>query len=135
METAAAAGITGVGQIALNAKELPRAVAFYRDVLGLPFLFEIPSAAFFQAGNVRLMIGTAEQPEFDHPASIVYYRVPDIQAGFAALTAGAAEILHEPRMIARMPDHDLWMCFFRDSEENTAALMSEVREPQPSAGS
>ena len=113
--------------IALHARELRRAVGFYRDVLGLPLLFEIPGAAFFQAGDVRLMIGPAEQAEFDHPASILYYRVADIQASHAALLAGGAEVIHEPRLIARMPDHELWMCFFRDTEGNTAALMSEVR--------
>jgi methylmalonyl-CoA/ethylmalonyl-CoA epimerase len=125
--TATQVGITGVGQIAINAKDLRRAVGFYRDVLGLPLLFEIPNAAFFMAGGVRLMVGTAEQPELDHPASILYYRVPDIQASFAALTAAGVRIEHEPRMIAKMPDHDLWMGFFRDSEGNVAALMSEVR--------
>ncbi|HEU4559808.1 MAG TPA: VOC family protein [Longimicrobium sp.] len=125
--TATKVGITDVGQIAINARDLQRAIGFYRDVLGLPYLFEIPSAAFFQAGGVRLMVGTAEQPEFDHPASILYYRVPDIQASFAALTAAGVQIEHEPRMIAKMPDHDLWMGFFRDSEGNVAALMSEVR--------
>src|SRR5215218_4191055 len=127
MDAAAAAGISDIGQIAINAKDLRRAVGFYRDVLGLPLLFEIPSAAFFQAGGVRLIIGPAEQPEFDHPASIIYYRVGDIQASFAALTGAGVQIEHEPRMIAKMPDHDLWMCFFRDSEGNVAALMSEVR--------
>jgi methylmalonyl-CoA/ethylmalonyl-CoA epimerase len=126
-DTAAKIGITDVGQIAINAKDLQRAIGFYRDVLGLPFLFEIPNAAFFQAGPVRLMIGTAETAEFDHPASILYYRVPDIQAAFTALTAAGVQIVHEPRMIAKMPDHDLWMGFFRDSEDNVAALMSEVR--------
>lgn len=122
-----AVGITDVGQIAINAKDLRRAVGFYRDVLGLPLLFEIPNAAFFMAGAVRLMVGTAEQPEFDHPASILYYRVADIHASFASLTAAGVRIEHEPRMIAKMPDHDLWMGFFRDSEDNVAALMSEVR--------
>jgi methylmalonyl-CoA/ethylmalonyl-CoA epimerase len=125
--TGAKVGITDVGQIAINAKDLQRAIGFYRDVLGLPYLFEIPSTAFFQAGGVRLMVGTAEAPEFDHPASILYYRVPDIQAAFAALTAAGVHVEHEPRMIAKMPDHDLWMGFFRDSEDNVAALMSEVR--------
>jgi methylmalonyl-CoA/ethylmalonyl-CoA epimerase len=120
-------GITDVGQIAINAKDLQRAIGFYRDVLGLPYLFEIPNAAFFQAGPVRLMVGTAETAEFDHPASILYYRVPDIRAAFAALTAAGVQIVHEPRMIAKMPDHDLWIGFFRDSEDNVAALMSEVR--------
>ncbi|HEX9938416.1 MAG TPA: VOC family protein [Longimicrobium sp.] len=126
-DTAAKVGITDVGQIAINAKDLQRAIGFYRDVLGLPFLFEIPNAAFFQAGPVRLMVGSAETAEFDHPASILYYRVPDIRAAFAALTAASVQIVHEPRMIAKMPDHDLWMGFFRDSEDNVAALMSEVR--------
>ena len=125
--TATKVGITDVGQIAINARDRQRAIGFYRDVLGLPYLFEIPSAAFFQAGGVRLMVGTAETPEFDHPASILYYRVPDIHASFAALTAAGVQIVHEPRMIAKMPDHDLWIGFFRDSEDNVAALMSEVR--------
>ena len=120
-------GITDVGQVAVNARDLPRAVAFYRDVLGLPLLFEIPNAAFFQAGPLRLMLAKAEAPEYDHAASILYYRVPDIHAGHAALVEGGAEIVHEPHVIARMPDHELWMCFFRDGEGNTAALMSEVR--------
>src|SRR3712207_3697191 len=99
--TAAKVGITDVGQIAINAKDLQRAIGFYRDVLGLPYLFEIPSAAFFQAGPVRLMVGTAEQPEFDHPASILYYRVADIHASFGALTAAGVQVEHEPRMIAK----------------------------------
>lgn len=127
-DTAAKVGITDVGQIAINAKDLQRAIGFYRDVLGLPYLFEIPNAAFFQAGPVRLMVGTAETAEFDHPASILYYRVPDIHAAFAVLTAAGVQIVHEPRMVAKMSDHDLWIGFFRDSEDNVAALMSEVRE-------
>jgi len=126
--TTNAVGITDVGQIAINAKELRRAVGFYRDVLGLPLLFEIPNAAFFMAGSVRLMVGTAEQPGFDHPASILYYRVADIHASFAALTAAGVQVDEPPRLIAKMPDHDLWIGAFRDSEGNLAALMSEVRE-------
>ena len=120
-------GITDVGQIAINIQDVPRATAFYRDVLGLPFLFEIPNAVFFQAGSVRLYLAKPETPEFDHPASVVYYKVPDIHAAFETVTAGGAQIEHEPRLIARMPDHELWMAFFRDSEGNVAALMSEVR--------
>lgn len=120
-------GITGVGQIAVNVHDVQRAVGFYRDVLGLQYLFEIPNAAFFQCGGVRLYLAKAEKPEFDHPASILYYRVDDIHAAHERLAAAGARIEHEPRMIARMPDHELWMCFFRDSEENVVALMSEVR--------
>ncbi len=121
-------GITGVGQVAVNVKDLQRAIGFYRDVLGLPFLFEIPSAAFFMAGGLRLMLGTAEKPEFDHPASILYYQVPDIHAAHGSLKAAGARTEDEPHLVARMPDHELWMCFFRDTEDNLLALMSEVRE-------
>lgn len=126
MSTTTQPGITGVGQIAVNAHDLPRAVGFYRDVLGLPHLFDIPDAAFFQCGGVRLMVGKAELPEFDHPASILYYQVPDIHAAREALRAAEVRVRDEPHLIAKMPGYDLWMMFFYDTEENLAALMSEV---------
>ena len=120
-------GIIDVGQIAINVHDVQRAIGFYRDVLGLPLLFEIPNAAFFQAGTVRLYLASAEKPEFDHPASILYYKVADIHAAFEAIRSAGAQVEREPHLLARMPDHELWMAFFRDSEGNTAALMSEVR--------
>jgi methylmalonyl-CoA/ethylmalonyl-CoA epimerase len=122
-------GITDVGQIAVNVHDVQRAIGFYRDVLGLPLLFEIPNAAFVQAGSVRLYLARPETPEHDHPSSILYFRVGDIDAAFDALRAAGAPIVHEPRMIAKMEDHDLWMGFFRDTEGNVGALMSEVRPP------
>jgi len=115
-----------IGQIAINVKDLPRAVRFYRDTLGMRFLFEVPNLAFFDCGGVRLMLGAAEKPEFDHPASVLYYKVADINAAFAALKGRDVDFIDEPHLIARMPDHDLWMVFFRDTEGNTLALMSEV---------
>lgn len=124
--TGTGVALGGIGQVAVNVREIPRAVAFYRDTLGLPFLFEIPGAAFFDCGGTRLMLAVAERPEFDHPASILYYRVADVQAAFAALTAAGVRAEGEPHLIARMPDHDLWMAFLRDSEDNPFALMSEV---------
>jgi catechol 2,3-dioxygenase-like lactoylglutathione lyase family enzyme len=125
-------GIQGVGQVAVNVRDLDRAVGFYRDVLGMPFLFRIPGAAFFRCGATRLMLGTAEKPEFDHPASILYYRVADIRASFGALVAAGARVESEggePHLLAPMPGHDLWMAFLRDSEDNLFALMSEVPRP------
>ena len=116
-----------IGQIAINVKDLARAVRFYRDTLGMRFLFEVPNLAFFDCGGVRLMLGAAEKPEFDHPGSVLYYKVADINATFAALTARGADFIDKPHFLARMPDHDLWMVFFRDSEGNTLGLMSEVR--------
>jgi catechol 2,3-dioxygenase-like lactoylglutathione lyase family enzyme len=116
-----------IGQIAINVKDLARAVRFYRDTLGMRFLFEVPNLAFFDCGGVRLMLGPAEKPEFDHPASVLYYKVADIDATFAALKGRDVRFIDEPHLIAKMPDHDLWMVFFRDSEGNMLGLMSEVR--------
>lgn len=121
-------GITSVGQVAVNVKDVQRAIGFYRDVMGLRYLFEIPNAAFFMAGDLRLMLGTAEKPELDHSASILYYKVPDIHAAHQSLKEAGARMEDEPHLLARMPDHELWMCFFRDTEDNLLALMSEVRE-------
>src|SRR5437868_1037258 len=114
-DTAAGIGITDVGQVHVNVYDVQRAIGFYRDVLGLPFLFEIPHAAFFQAGSVRLYLAMPERPEFDHPASIIYYKVPDIRAAFEAMKAAGVVFESEPNLIARMPDHELWMASFRDS--------------------
>jgi methylmalonyl-CoA/ethylmalonyl-CoA epimerase len=119
--------LQGIGQIAINVRDLPRAVRFYRDILGLPFLFEVPTLAFFEAGGVRLMLAVPEDPKFDHPASILYYRVADIHAAAVRLRAAGAEVQGEPHLIAKMPDHELWMVFLQDSEGNTIGLMSEVR--------
>ena len=122
-----ATALTAIGQIAINASDLPRATAFYRDVLGLRLLFEVPGMAFFDAGGIRLMLGVASEPKFDHPASILYYRVADIHAATTRLKAAGAVFLSEPHFIAKLPDHELWLAFLDDSEGNTLALMSEVR--------
>lgn len=121
-------GISSIGQIAINVQDLQRAVGFYRDKLGLRLLYEFPGLAFFDCGGVRLMLSRAEKPEFDHPASIIYYRVSDIGAASRALAEAGVTLEHEPRVIAEMPDHDLWMSFVRDSEGNFVGLMSEVRK-------
>lgn len=120
--------ITNIGQIAINAADIDRAVAFYRDVLNMPLLFQIPGAAFFMCGNVRLMLNVPSAPQYDHPASIIYYQVADIDAFHEQLVAQGVHIEIPPRLQAKMPDHELWTCFFRDSERNIVALMSEVRD-------
>ena len=117
-----------IGQIAVVVQDLDRAVAFYRDTLGLRFLFQAPpKLAFFDCGGVRLMLDVPEEEEFKHASSILYYKVDDIQATWATLRDRGVEFRDEPHMVARMPDHELWMTFFRDTEGNTLALMSEVR--------
>ena len=119
-------GISRLGQVAINVQNVERATAFYRDVLGLRFLFAAGQLAFFDCGGVRLMLDRPEKPEFDHPSSILYFSVSDIQAAHRKLVDSGATIVEVPRIIAPMPDHDLWMSFFRDTEGNVMALMSEV---------
>ena len=123
----AAIGITAIGQIAINVHDTHRAIEFYRDTLGLKLLFTAGTLAFFDCGGVRLMLTLPERPEFDHPASILYFRVPNIQAAHARLVERNTKIEAEPHIVARMPDHDLWLAEFRDSEGNIMALRSEVR--------
>ena len=126
--TATGIGISRIGQIAINAHDVERAAAFYQDALGLKLLFKAgPGLAFIDCCGVRLMLTRPEKPEFDHPSSILYFTVPDIQAAFAKMKESAVKFEDEPHLLARMPDHDLWMTFFRDSEGNLMGLMSEVK--------
>ena len=124
--SSSATAITQIGQIAINVHDTNRAVEFYRDILGLKLLFTAGRLAFFECGGVRLMLSPPERPEFDHPASILYFKVADIKAAHARLVERNVKIESEPHMVARMADHDLWLADFRDSEGNIMAFMSEV---------
>ncbi len=115
-----------IGQILVPVHDVKRAIAFYRDTLGMKFLFEIPNAAFFDCGGVRLMLGVPEKPEFDHPASIIYYKVGDIQATYELLSSRQIQFEGKPHLVAHMDSYDLWMAFFRDPDSNFLAMMSEV---------
>ena len=120
--TAPAPLLGSIGQIAINVKDLGRARDFYRDVLGIPFLFEAPNLAFFQCGTIMLMLGPPETPEFDHPASTLYFDVADIQNGWTTLKGRGVHFRDEPHVIHRTPDKVLWMTFFDDTEGNVMAL-------------
>ena len=126
----AAGQIRHIGQIGVRITDLDRAVAFYRDVLRLQFLFQAPPGlAFFQCGGVRLMLSRPEAPEHDHPGSVIYYVVDDLHSSWSAVTGRGAEAVSPPHLLAKMSDHDLWMAFIKDSEGNLLGLMSEVRPP------
>ena len=130
MMTSTFTGLSAIRQIAIVVKDVERAVAFYRDALGARLLFQAPPGlAFFDAGGVRLMLSRAEKPEFDHPSSVLYFKVDGIEAAHRALSDRGVTFVGAPHLIARMPDHELWMAFFRDSEGNTQALMEERRSP------
>jgi methylmalonyl-CoA/ethylmalonyl-CoA epimerase len=122
--------IARIGQIAVPASDVKRAEAFYREVMGLKHLFAVEPAAlsFFDCGGVRLMLdGNLRKDGKAAPGSILYFLVAEIEACFKRLAEGGAKIVDPPHLIARMPDHELWMGFFEDSEGNTLALMAELR--------
>ncbi len=118
-------GLSSIGQIAITITNLERAAAFYRDTLGLKLLFQVPGMAFFDCAGIRLMLSGAEKPG-EHYSSILYFKVPDIQAAAKTMESRGAPFDRQPHLLARMPDHDLWMAFFRDPDRNLLALMSEV---------
>ena len=118
--------ISRLGQIAINVHDPERAVSFYRDILGLPLLFTAGSLAFFDCGGLRLMLTRPEKPEFDHPSSVLYFTVPDIASAHQEMRRRGVRFEDEPHLIAQMPKYDLWMVFFRDSEQNLLALMCEM---------
>jgi methylmalonyl-CoA/ethylmalonyl-CoA epimerase len=119
--------LSRIGQIAIIVHDLPRAVTFYRDVLRMKFLFEAPNLAFFECGGVRLMLGLPDKAELDHPGSILYFVVEDIERAFQTLSGRGVTFEDRPHLVARLPDHELWMTFFRDLDSNVLALMAERR--------
>jgi methylmalonyl-CoA/ethylmalonyl-CoA epimerase len=119
-----------IGQIAITVQDVERAVEFYRDKLGLPLLFRAPPGlAFFDCGGVRLMLSRAEGNADVQGvgSSVLYYVVDDIAAAHTVLSTNGVKFVADPHVVAKMPDHDLWMAFFHDSEGNLLALMHEAR--------
>jgi len=121
-------GLNEIGQIAVPVSDIDRAIDFYRDVLGMQFLFKAPPGlGFFNCGGIRLLLDAPAKAQSANHSSIIYYKVPDLQAAFEALSAKGVVFEAEPHLIAKMPDHELWMAFFRDPDENLLALMCEKR--------
>ena len=118
-----------LGQVTCTVKDVPRAVAFYRDVLGIKQIPipAPPSMAFFDLGaGVRLMLSLPEG-DVQQAASVLYFKVSDIQGAHGQLKESGADLIGEPHLIAKLPDHELWMCFFKDPDGHTLALMEEKR--------
>jgi predicted enzyme related to lactoylglutathione lyase len=117
-----------IGQIAITVSEVAKATAFYRDVLGLRFLFAAgPNLAFLAAGAVRLMLTTPQGHGEAGKNSILYFKVADIEAAHAAVVARGAANERAPQLMAKMPDHELWMGFVRDPDGNLVGIMEEKR--------
>jgi|SRR5689334_10908971 len=120
--------LSQIMQIAIIVENTERATKFYRDVLGMKHLFSAGTLSFFDCGGVRLMLTVPERAELRQYSSIVYFKVDDLNAVYQNLLAQKVSFEDKPHLIARMPDHELWMTHFRDSENNLLSLMSEIRE-------
>ena len=114
-----------IGQIALSVTDLPRAMEFYRNTLGMRFLFEVGNLAFFQCGDVRLMISAGDGAK-PGGGIIIYFKVEDIHVVYETLRSRGVQFVDKPHLIAKMPDHDLWMVFLRDPDENLLGVMCEL---------
>jgi len=121
-------GLSEIGQIAITVGDVAKATAFYRDVLGLKFLFGVgPNLAFFSAGSVRIMLSMPQGAGTVGKNSILYFKVTDIVAAHAAMVARGAKSESAPGLVARMPDHELWLAGLSDPEGNIIELMEEKR--------
>ena len=124
------AALTAFRQIAITVSDVGRATVFYRDALGLAFLFAVgPNLAFLDVGGVRLMLAAPEAGFTAGASSVLYFLVADIEAAHAQLAQRGVTFPSVPHLIAAMPDHDLWLDEFRDPDGNPLALMCEKARP------
>ena len=115
-----------LGQLHISVSDVDRAVEFYRDVLGIPFLFRVPGQpmAFLQSGDIRLYLGTPEKPEFASRC-VMYFRVDDLDTEYERLTGLGVEFLDRPHVVHRDGRHELWMVFLTDVDGHQIGLMQE----------
>jgi methylmalonyl-CoA/ethylmalonyl-CoA epimerase len=118
--------IQRVGQIAVPVKDFDRAIHFYKELLGLPLLFNTGTLAFFDCNGVRLLLSLPEKEEFANASSIIYFQVEDIKQSYEDLLEKGVDFTDEPHIVAKMGQIETWMVFFKDSEDNSHGLMSEV---------
>jgi len=120
--------VSRIGQIAVTVSDVAKALAFYRDILGLSFLFSPnDSMAFLSAGDVRLMLSTPQGAGTPGANSILYFAVSDIEQAHASFVSRGAISDRPPQLTAKMPDHELWIGFLRDPDGNLVGLMEEKR--------
>ncbi len=127
MSSGAGSGLGQIGQIALHVSDADRAERFYRDTLGLPLLFRFGKLAFFDCAGVRLMLEGGHESTGKREQFCVYFRVSGIESVASVLRSRQVYFEREPHLVARMPDHELWMAFLHDPDGNLLALMEEKR--------
>ena len=118
--------IQKVGQIGIPVKDMERAIAFYKEGLGLPLLFNTDTMAFFECNGQRLLLSLPEQEQYAHASSVLYFNVEHIHSAAEQLRAKNIQLIGEPHVVAKMGSVETWMVFFDDTEGNMHALMFEV---------
>lgn len=118
--------IQKVGQISVPVKDLNRALEFYKEKLGLSLLFNTDSMAFFESNGLRIMLSLPEKDEFTYLSTVIYFQVINIKDSYEHLVGKEVIFIDEPHVVAKMGQIETWMVFFKDTEDNTHALMSEV---------
>ncbi len=106
--------------------DLDRAVRFYRDTLQLPLLFQTGNLAFLECSGVRLILSRPENEDFAKASSVLYLQVNHLTEAYEQLLAKDVQFIDEPHLVAKMENLETWMAFFKDSEGNTHALISEI---------
>ena len=119
--------IQKIGQIAIPIKNVERAIEFYKDVLGLPLLFNTENMAFFECNGQRLLLSLPEKDEFANSSSVIYFQVEEIKKSVERLIEKGVSFIDQPHVVAKMGNTETWMVFFNDTEGNTHALMCEVQ--------
>lgn len=120
--------VSGIRQVALTVGDIDAALGFYRDILGLKFLFRAgPGLAFLDADGIRVMLSTPQGAGAVGANSTLYFKVSDIVSTHAALVARGATDERPPQLTAKMPDHELWIGFLRDPDGNLVGLLEELR--------
>ncbi|GGX09615.1 VOC family protein [Undibacterium macrobrachii] len=120
--------VSDIGQIAITVSDVSQALVFYRDVLGLEFLFSpAPTLAFLRAGSVRIMLSTPQGAGPVGANSVLYFKVNQIENVFNAIVQRGAQVERPPQLAAQMPDHALWIGFVRDPDGNLVGVMEEKR--------
>lgn len=119
-------GLKQIGQIAVPVTDIERAIRFYRETLGMKFLFQAPPGlGFFDLDGVRLMLDEPASAQAGN-SSVIYYKVDNLQSAFETLSKRGVQFERGPHLVAKLPDHELWMAFLRDPDENLIALMCEI---------
>ena len=118
--------LKSIGQIGIPAKDINRAILFYKDLLELPLLFNTDTMAFFDCDGIRLMLSLPEKEQFTNASSVLYFQVDDIIASYSQMKEKGVSFIDKPHVVAKMDSTETWMVFFNDTEGNTHALMSEV---------